>query len=226
VRENARRTLHHPRRIETIELEGETDVTRPTHAQTSSPSPADALSDPSVWVERHGDSLFRFALLRSGDRTEAEDLVQEALVAALGARERFAALASERTWLIGILKRKIVDRVRRARRASGGVHPAGDAGGSDDFSPHGKWKVRVSAWHTDPGQLAESVEFRAVLGQCLSKLPDRSRSAFLLREMDDLPPEEVCKALDLTPTNLWTLVHRARLRLRHCLEEHWFRTGR
>jgi RNA polymerase sigma-70 factor (ECF subfamily) len=167
--------------------------------------------------------LFRFALLRVGRREIAEDLVQETLLAALKARDEFAGASSERTWLIGILKRKVVDVFRRRAR-SGELEAA--TGGDEGFDQRGCWAVEVPRWSGSPESLLRDAEFREALAACMSALPDRLRAAITLREIDGVPSDEVCKVLEVSPTNLWTLIHRARNRLRECLTAKWFKEER
>jgi RNA polymerase sigma-70 factor (ECF subfamily) len=189
--------------------------------QDSTSSPA---VDPAAWVDRHGDALFAYALLRVRDRAVAEDLVQECFLAALKARERFTGGATERTWLVGILKHKIVDHFRRTPREDEPPEPAGaEPAEALAFTASGFWKVRYKSWGRDPRVLAENVEFWAILRRCLSRLPRRWADAFALRELEGFTGEQVCQVLGLTPTNLWARLHRARLGLRHCLDTHWFK---
>ena len=183
-----------------------------------------SASDPERWLREHGDALFRFAVRRLRDPDLAEDAVQEALLAALERRESFRGQSSERTWLIGILRHKVLDILRRAAR------DAAAAGGEPDVLAatfeHGFWRERPSRWPGDPALSVEREEFLAVLEECIRRLPPRTARAFCLREFDDLPSDRVCEVLEVTATNLWTLLHRARVQLRRCLDENWFRSGR
>jgi len=185
-------------------------------------------TDPEHWVDQHGDYLFRYALLRLRDPELAEDVVQEIFLAALQAREKFSGRSSERTWLVGILKHKIVDHIRKASRE----RPFSDIESSADaadtlhpmeklFDEKGKWKVAPIEW-TGPNTVLERKEFWEVFERCLSDLPARLCDAFSLREMDGLSTEEVCNVLHVSATNFWVMLHRARMRLRRCLEINWF----
>ena len=183
-----------------------------------------ARTDPVGWVDEHGDNLFRYAMRHVGKTEFAEDLVQETLVAALGSRDSFSGRSSERTWLIGILKRKIVDHFRRVyrERRLDEDRPSADAA-SDFFDQAGLWKKNPQRWPTgDPKRILEQREFWDVLHACISKLPDSLAGAFRLRMMEDLQADDVCQVLNITPTNLWARLHRARLLLRRCLERNWF----
>jgi RNA polymerase sigma-70 factor (ECF subfamily) len=183
----------------------------------------DPLSDPDTWVERHGDALFRYARLRVSDRAQAEDLVQETFLAALRARSKFARKSSERSWFVGILKHKIVDHLRSQSRES----PAGDLQNEDSgleglFNKRGKWKVYLKA-AANPRALLEQKEFWATFQQCLSRLPQRLAAVFSLRELEELSGEEVCRTLELSASNFWVSMYRARLGLIRCLDSHWFK---
>lgn len=183
-----------------------------------------ALSDPSTWLDQHGDALYRFALMRVQAPAVAEDLVQETLLAALRARSGFAGEAAERTWLVAILKNKIVDHFRRGSREAplpdtDDPDAAIDALFRSDSNNH--WLRPPMAW-ADPEQSLEQADFWRVFQACLDGLPTRQAQAFTLTEVDGLPTDELCKALGITSSNVWVLLHRARLRLRECLEQHWF----
>ncbi len=175
------------------------------------------------WVDEHGDYLFRFALSRLRKHEVAEDLVQETFLAALRARDRFAGASSERTWLVGILKRKIVDHLRH----KGHELPVSDLTALDQrvealFDERGNWRKKPGKWPSDPSAALEREEFWAVFTACLRKLPERLASVFTLRELEALDSRQVCKVLSITANNLWVMLHRARLGLWLCLEVNWF----
>lgn len=175
------------------------------------------------WVDRHGDYLFRYAWARLRQAEAAEDVVQETLLAAFAGRERFAGASSERTWLVGILKRKIVDLLRRKSREQ----PIGDFAAEDRwtdsiFDERGGWKMKPGQWPSDPSVSLQKREFWSVLSRCLSKLPERLASAFTLRVIEELDRHAVCEVLDVSANNLGVMLHRARLRLSRCLKINWF----
>ena len=179
------------------------------------------LSDPQDWVEQHGDYLFRIALLRVRDDVVAEDVVQETLLAALQARERFEGQSSERTWLVGILKHKIIDHFRKASREQ--ARPEGndiEREVNELFDGKGYWKDKSAGpkeW-VDPSHAVDRQQFWEAMKHCLAELPPRMARAFSLREIDDMPSEEICTILNITRSNLWVMLHRARTHLRKCLE--------
>jgi RNA polymerase sigma-70 factor (ECF subfamily) len=180
--------------------------------------------DPRAWLDRHGDYLYRFALARVRTPGSAEDLVQEALLAAWQGRAGFAGAASERSWLTAILKRKIVDWVRRQarERAHTATDPEAQEGDFDPFDRSGHWKRTPKDWGGDPAEQMNRAEFWAALHACLGKLPPRLHDVFVLRYLNEQSGEDMCRDLGLTPANLWTMLHRARLRMCWCLSENWF----
>jgi RNA polymerase sigma-70 factor (ECF subfamily) len=180
-----------------------------------------ALPEPAQWLEEYGDVLYRYALSRLRRSHEAEEMVQETLLAALQARAEFAGRSHPRSWLLGIMRNKILSRLRVAARAA----PQTDVDDLDTwFNASGKWRKAPARWG-DPAALAEGKDFWRVVRRCLAALPARMAEAFTLRTLDDRPPADVCAELDISSANFWVLLHRARLRLVRCLDLHWFRPG-
>jgi RNA polymerase sigma-70 factor (ECF subfamily) len=176
------------------------------------------LPEPGEWLKRYGDTLYRYAVARLRRPEEAEEAVQDTLLTAFKARRQFQGRSHPRTWLIGILRRKILDRLRAAAREPYKKNPKELRVW---FNDRGKWRRSPGRWH-DPADAAERSEFWRVLRECLGKLPARMAAAFTLRTMDDCEPEEVCRQLGISSGNLWVLLHRARLGLVRCLQIHWF----
>jgi RNA polymerase sigma-70 factor (ECF subfamily) len=180
-------------------------------------------TDPTQWLDAHGDALFRYALLRLRDSQQAEDVVQDTLLAALRSRDRFSGKSSERTWLVGILKHKIVDRVRENQRAAVTTDTdAPESWTAEHFDRRGVWHHKPKSWGRAPEADLEQKEFWTVFHRCMSELPQRLAKAFFLRDVDHLNSDEVCDVMGISATNLWTILHRARLHLRRCLEVRWF----
>ena len=166
--------------------------------------------------------LLRYASLQLRNADAAEDAVQETLVAALAAEASYEGRASLRTWLTGILKHKIVDALRRARREAP-LEPAEEGADEFDglFDGRGHWNEHPSPWE-DPGGALHQKQFLAALQACLEGLPARTSQVFLMREHLGLETAEICKELGLTSTHCWVLLYRARMALRECLEKTWF----
>src|SRR5262245_39148823 len=184
-------------------------------AAASSTAPAD-------WVEEHGDYLFHFAIGQVRDRGVAEDLVQDTFLAALKARERFAGQSSDRTWLVGILRHKICDHLRRTcreRAVRADVSPA--AVEDEAWEDAVVWLHDVAAECQRPSRRMELNEFRANLELALGRLPPRVAQVFQLYEIEERPNPEVCQRLNISESNLWVMLHRARKQLRIQLSGWW-----
>lgn len=187
-------------------------------------------SDPQRWVESYGDLLYRFALVRVGDCDIAEELVQDTLLASLQAQERFTGQSSERTWMVGILKHKMIDYFRRTTREPIHSTDRADDASPDDgaFVADGHWKpgtMAPSGWQDHPDSLLERKQFWEALTACLGKLPPRTAQVFTLREVDEVEADDICQMLRITQSNLWVILHRARKQLRQCLDSRYFGQG-
>nr|WP_315488593.1 sigma-70 family RNA polymerase sigma factor [uncultured Rhodoferax sp.] len=176
------------------------------------------------------DYLLRFARLQLRNDAWAEDAVSETVLAALAKPQSFGNRSQLKTWLVGILKHKVIDTLRHHHREVSGQGPSEDADSSADpleaiaFKADGHFTEQPAEWG-NPEQQASSQQFFVILEACASKLPETQGRLFLMREWLELSSEEICKELQLTPTNLYVQLHRARLRLRECLELHWFNTA-
>ena len=195
-----------------------------------SPTIKAPIDNPENWVDEYGDFLYRYALSRIKDPTIAEDLVQETFLAALKAHQNFQGRSTARTWMIAILKHKIVDYIRKKVRepASDKVESLSDAAANESvdgsFDRDGEWKDRPAEWAVNPTKLYEQKEFIDILYRCLGELPERQAKAFMMREIDGLSTDEICKALGISATNSWVILYRARMLLRQCLEIKWLNT--
>ncbi len=183
--------------------------------------------DPEVWLRAHGDALYAYALRRLGSETDAEDAVQECLLAALGAARRFAGDSAERTWLTGILKHKVLDmlRARYRRKDQAGSLQTLMEGQMEDFSG-GLWRERqqVLPILSDQGGAArmERAEFARAVAAAMERMPEAMRVVLVLLEVEGLITAEIGEALGVSDSQVWTLVHRAKARLRRELggEDH------
>ena len=196
----------------------------PSVAPASKTSSAGEPLNPGAWIETHGEYLYGYALrlVRKGE--VAEDMVQESLLAAWRGRDQFAGLASERSWLTSILKRKIIDWLRKTVRDRKHLEDPGiDSSVDDLFGPLGKWRTKPRSWTSEsPDAGLERSEFWRAVHQCADKLPPRLREVFVLWHLEETPSAEVCEAVGISSANLWTMLHRARMRLWKCLGENWF----
>lgn len=201
--------------------------------------------DPSTWIFKYGDCLLRCALSRVRYIENAEDLVQETFLAALRSRHTFIGESSEKTWLISILKHKVVDyyRANHGRKAVGEFMEMfddesdyGEYGCEDNqryagsiskqpivYSERPQVEGRFDEWKVDPGHRAQQDEFWKALHGCLAKLSPRIAGAFWLREVEQLDTQEICENLNISEANLWVMLHRARRCLRECLQSNWLK---
>jgi RNA polymerase sigma-70 factor (ECF subfamily) len=170
-------------------------------------------------VNQHTDALYSYALMRVRKPEVAKDMVQDTLLAALQSWQSFTGDSSERTWLIGILRHKILDFFRRH---SAHEQVEDETWRIDYFCEKKHWKDAMVEWKANPAALAENKEFWKVLSDCLKELSQLMAKAFVMRELEGMDSEQVCKHLNISQTNLWVRLHRARLQLRRCLEINWF----
>ena len=196
---------------------------------TSSLDSRQAL-DPAIWLDEHGDYLYRYAFLRTRDSSAAEDLVQETLLAAMRSCQKQEQPAFERSWLQGILRQKLVEHFRRPANP-GESHSANGEGQLelDLFERSGEWRGHWRedrapvGWPVNATELMEVREFWQTFDRCLSDLPRRAAIAFTLREIDGLNTEEICELLDMSHGDLWVMLHCSRAKLRQALENERFR---
>lgn len=180
--------------------------------------------DLPMQLERLRPVLLRFALLQLRDQAQAEDVVQDALLAVLEKPERFAGASSLRTYVTGIVKFKIIDVLRASNRVRQFDTP--DDQSENDvidhlFTANGHTVDRPRNWG-EPEATLEQKDFFRVMELCLEKLPARTARVFMMREWLEMETEEICKELGMTASNAWVVLYRARLRLRECLDLNWF----
>jgi RNA polymerase sigma-70 factor (ECF subfamily) len=174
-------------------------------------------------VETHGDYLFNFAIGQVRDTNIAEDLVQETFLAALKSQDNFSGRSSERTWLVSILRHKLYDHLRKTCRERAvrveplpAHHDDGEA-----FDESMLWIHEMAAEATLPSRRIELAEFREHLEKAMGKLPPRIAQVFQLYTLEERPNAEVCERLNISESNLWVMLHRARKQLRSELDSWW-----
>lgn len=184
------------------------------------------ISDFHHQLEAMRPALFRFAMLQLRNKTHADDAVQETLLAILEKPQNFQGHSSLRTYVIGILKFKIIDLLRLSNREVQFLlnEENDDTEVIDSlFKENGHLINKNPSWG-NPDSVLEQKDFFLTLEICLEKLPSQTARVFMMREWLDLSTEEICKELDLSTSNLWVILYRARMRLRECLEINWFAT--
>lgn len=210
-------------------MQTEGDIPPAPPAPAAAPPAAPGLSDPERWVDEHGDYLFKYALSRLRDTAGAEDMVQETFLAALKGGKHFQGRSAEKSWLVGILKNKIFDHYRKAGRETSftdlDFYAAEE---SDRFVADGLgkggWihKLGPVEWSANPGEGLDNEVFWKTFRDCSGKLPKNVATVFNLREVDGVESREICEMLQISESNLWVMLHRARMALRRCLETNWF----
>ena len=177
-------------------------------------------------IEALRPALLKYASLQLRNAAWAEDAVSETLLAALEKPQAFAGQSQLKTWLVGILKHKLVDQIRKNSRELSTTASTDDGEDLDEllFSSNGHWRDTQHDWG-NPEDSLRQVDFMKVLEACVEKLPGQQGRLFMMREWLELDSDEICKELAITPTNLWVMLHRARLRLRECLQAGWFNTA-
>ena len=167
--------------------------------------------------------LLRFARLQLRNDTWAEDVVAETMLAALEKPDSFGGKSSLKTWLVGILKFKIIDCIRaNSREVASSINCDEDAELEDlVFAPDGHFRAEADAW-PNPEQSLNSKQFLEVMDVCINDMPQTMGRVFLMREWMEFSTDEICTELAVSSANVWVLLHRARLRLRECLQQKWF----
>lgn len=187
---------------------------------------------PNQWVELYGDYLYNYAISRVNNHQIALDLVQDTFLGALSALKSFEGRSTEKTWLISILKRKIIDHYRRSARSR--EDPLIDKNFDEDREDlpfysegemQGHWRAdRVPQdWNISADKALENEELKTIIEQCIAVLPKKYAAVFILRIIEEITSDEVCKELDITASNLWVILHRAKLQLRDCIENNWLK---
>ena len=175
----------------------------------------------SDWVDAHADYLFNFAIGQVRDAHIAEDLVQDTFLAAVKAQNSFGGKSSARTWLVGILRHKICDYLRKTCRERAVRHDPTPMNDGESWEESALWLHDVAAETQLPSRRIELNEFRTSLELALGKLHPRVAQVFQLYQIEERPNREVCEQLNISESNLWVMLHRARKQLRQQLGGWW-----
>lgn len=170
------------------------------------------------------DEMLRFTTLQLRDAVLAEDVVHDALNAAF-ASDKFTGRGNLKSWVFAILRNKIIDVIReRSRHPTESYIEEDDS--DDQFKKNGHWKKshKPSNWGHPEKALANE-QFWIVFNICLKELPENIARVFMMREHLGLELKEVCKELNLSDSNAWVIMHRARSQLRKCLEINFMQEG-
>lgn len=183
-------------------------------------SKVEAAVDTSQWVDEYSDMLYNYAYTRVNDHELALDLVQDTFVSALKGLENFQGKSTIKTWLFSILKRKIIDHWRK--QESRKTRPM-SALGSDSESGEERIIERQNKGAISDIEVDyNNKELKAAIMGCIQDLPEKWKGIIIDKLVEEHKSEEVCKEHDITPSNLWVIVHRAKVQLRDCLTTKWF----
>jgi RNA polymerase sigma-70 factor (TIGR02943 family) len=181
---------------------------------------------PELWVKAYADDLYKFATKRIADPELCKDLVQDTFLAAIKNLSGFQGNSSERTWLTSILKNKIIDYHRKkATEILTNKLQLSNEKATDFFEENGHWKKKNEPvpWGIEDVNPLENDELGRILQGCMKKMPPHWAIVFRMKYMDEEDSAEICKELNLTPSNFWVIIHRAKLSLRACISKHWLR---
>ncbi|HEY4800801.1 MAG TPA: sigma-70 family RNA polymerase sigma factor [Bacteroidia bacterium] len=181
--------------------------------------------DSKRWVEQYANQLFKFAVSRIGNSELAKDLVQDTFLSALKNADGFRGDISEKNWLYTILKNKIIDHYKSKARAITSSLNEQLEKMNDYFDEEGNWHsmAKPTHWLVNDLQNIETKEFYGILDSCKKKLNELQHMVFTMKFMDDMNSDNICKELNISSSNYWVLMHRAKLQMRACLEKNWFK---
>lgn len=184
------------------------------------------MTDAHEQIQLLRPTLMRLALLQLRNEAWAEDAVSETMLAAIEGIEKFANRSKLQTWVVGILKYKVLDQLRLHQRecAQASAEDDDDALEESLYVPDGHFRDMPQVWDA-PAQAVQQAQFLKVLEACMDALPGQLGRVFLMREWLEFDTAEICQELGLSSTNVWQMLSRARLRLRQCLQVNWFSHG-
>lgn len=189
------------------------------------------ISQPAVtikcWVDLYSDKLYTWAFHKTASKELAEDLVQDTFLAAFQSITNFEHKSKPETWLFSILNNKIAAHFRKLYRnpAVTESESSPDAFFDNFFDEDGGWRKeqRPAEWSDAGMNLLDDAAFVNTLQNCLERLPQSWMAAMQLKYLEEKKGDVICQELGITPTNFWQVLHRAKLQLRKCLENHWFK---
>lgn len=178
--------------------------------------------DPNKWIDSYSDYLYNYTITRVSDREVAQDLVQDTFFAGLKSMKNFKGEASERTWLVSILKRKIIDHYRKINSNKGKAEVRINY--NSDAESEGDWlEERVAdPFDKTAEDNLENTELGLAIHSCIEKLPEKQATIFKMKTLLGYETEAICNEMNITASNLWVIIHRARTAMAECLKQNWF----
>jgi len=166
------------------------------------------------------EEMLSFATLQLRNNAQAEDAVHEAINAAL-ATTKYRDQSKLRGWVFAILRNKIIDVIRDAsKHQSESYIDDSQINDDEDFSDKGYWKTQHQplSWG-QPETIFAQQQFWTIFEFCLQHMPEKTARIFMMREHLGLEVDEICNIIDISKSNCWVIMHRARMQLRKCLEK-------
>ncbi len=175
------------------------------------------------WVNQYGDDLFAWAMHKTRSKELAEDLVQETYIACFKSFESFQSKSHPKTWLIAILNNKIMDNYRKKNRLSLISYENNSMLVADNFfDKNNNWydEASIDFWETKEN-LGYDEQYKALLKTCLDNLPKKWNLALTYKYLTNKKTEEICQELEISISNYWQIVHRAKLQLKKGMKTSW-----
>lgn len=181
------------------------------------------IAPPETWVDRYGDYLYGYAMSRLRNPELAADCVQDTFMAGIKAFDQFDGSRDIKFWLRGIMHNKIVDQIRNSIKEKKVDIATEDEALLESFwyKYSGIATTHPNPWQFNPRKAYDNTEFWEVFDTCIDQVTEPARQAFILRKLEGLSTEEVCKLMNISTNYLWVLLHRARSQLKVALEMSW-----
>lgn len=178
--------------------------------------------DVGLWLAEYGDEMYSWAYYKTSDKEIAEDLVQDTFLSAHSNISKFKQDSNPKTWLFTILNNKIIDHYRSAvhRRSVNASSLSENDEPNNLFEKNESWNANSITQWEEP-HLLDNLNFIKVLDLCIDHLPEKYKAVTLAKYYHHKKGEEICKDLDISASNLWQMVHRAKLQLKACLDKNW-----
>jgi RNA polymerase sigma-70 factor (ECF subfamily) len=180
------------------------------------------LLDPTKWIDKYADYLYNYTIVRVNDDEVAKDIISETFLAGLQSKDNFKGEASERTWLISILKRKIIDHYRKSNSRKGKAEVRMFFTNEDGEDENWIEQQVSDPYERNAQETMENSELGISILECLEKLSPKHAAVFKMKTIDNFDTEAICNEFNITPSNLWVIIHRARTAMADCLKQNWF----
>lgn len=178
------------------------------------------------WVNEYADALFSWAYHKTLSKETAEDIVQETFLAATKSFEKCKNPDQPKSWLFAILNNKIIDHFRKKAKSIHQIQTPLEKESAqfiDNFyNQDDNWTSDARAlFSSEEKHLLDNPVFNELLEKCLNDLPEKWKTAILSKYLLEKDGKEICQELEITPSNYWQVIRRAKLFLKVCLEKHW-----